>query len=102
MSPSQERKFLKVVLLRIDNGPAPLFASRWSTLGIWFGLVALSVIAFSIARLVNHYVAAAMFVFLGVGYAHLSFRVAAAKGWPILRRYLDREAIAARLGELGA
>ena len=102
MSPSQERKFLKFVLVRIDNGPAPFFASRWSGLTVWLGLIALSVVAFSVAPLVNEYIAGLMFVLLGAAYVHLSFKVAAAKGWPIFRRYLDREAIAARLSELGA
>jgi hypothetical protein len=102
VSPTKERAFLQVVLRRTSDGPKGFFSLQWAGLLVWLGLVFSCVLAFSIDPLLSRGVSGAMFVAIGALIAHLWLRVAAARGWPILGRYLDRNAIEARLRELGA
>ena len=101
MSSLNERKFLRAVLNRIDHGPSKFFAAGWSGLVIWLALVVCSVVAFSVAPHLSPYISALIFLVIGVAYAHLYFKVAAARGWPVLARYLDRGQIVSRLEQLG-
>jgi len=101
MSPVEEKRFLTIVLRRIDHGVGGLLASRWALPVIWGGLVLGSAVAFAVAQLLPTWGVALLFVVLGVAYSQLYFRVFAARGWPILRQHLNRESIVARLSQLG-
>ena len=102
MSPTREKRFLRTTLRRIDDGPLSFFASRWAEPIIWVGMVLCTLLGLALVPAHSRYGAAALFVLLGFLYASLTFMVAAAKGWPILTRFIDRQAIVDRLRELGA
>jgi len=101
MSPTQEKRFLAVVLRRVDQANGGWLAKGWALSAIWLALVFTSTIAFAISGLLPAWGSALLFVVLGVVYSQLYFRVFAARGWPILRQHINRESLAARLGELG-
>ena len=100
MSQSEEKKILQAVLRRIDNGPAGFLSGRRSLLLAWLGLVVASAGIFAISTHIPAGVSAVLFVVLGVVYSQLYFRIASARGWPVLWRHFNRQSIVDRIDEL--
>lgn len=101
MSPAQEKNYLSAVLRRAQNGPSRLFAGFWGPAFLWLSLVATSVIALAVAPLLPIDDVALVFFMLGCAWSYVAFRFSAARYWPVHSRYLNRQAIEARLTELG-
>ena len=102
MSRAQEASFLRAVLRRVQHGPGFPFAQVWSSVLVWLALVAVSVVAFAVVQIVPPVGVAALFFVLGGVYVYIAFRFTAARNWPILARYISRQAVEARLSELGS
>src|SRR5690606_14796867 len=100
MNPAVERKMLRRVLDRMDRPVQPVLSSRWFMPAVWILFVALVAAFYVVGELVAHWVAALGFVLLGTGYMHAYVKSAAARSWPILVKYFNRERIEARLAEL--
>ena len=101
MSPTYERKFLRSILKRIDQGPSRVFAMKRAQLYVWLALIVATSLAFALSQHQSIYVTAFAFVTIGVAYTNLSFKVAAARAWPTLGRFINRQMIVDRLQELG-
>lgn len=69
---------------------------------VWLAPVAVSVVAFAGVQIVPPVGVAALFFVLGGVYVYIAFRFAAARNWPILARYINRQVVEARLSELGS
>lgn len=102
MPPSREVKFLRSVLSRLDRAPSTATSARWRLFVAWLLLVLLFTVAFAVAPLISQAAFAAVFLVLGVLGTIAYFLIVSAYGWSVLGRYVDRNAIEARLRELGA
>lgn len=102
MSPAQEKSYLRAILRRAQNGPSRLFAGSCGPALLWLSLVATAVVALAVAPLLPIDGVALLFFMLGCTWTYVAFRFSAARCWPVHSRYLDRQAIEARLTELGS
>ena len=102
MSRAQEASFLRAVFRKAEHGPGLPFGRLWSSVLVWLALVAVSVVALAVVPIVPPAGVAALFFVLGGVYVYIAFRFTAARNWPILARYINRQAVEARLGELGS
>jgi hypothetical protein len=91
---------LRNILDRMDNPVQPVFSSRWFMPATWCIFVVLVAAVYVIGEHVSHWLAAFGFILLGTGYMHAYFKAAAARGWPVLTRYFNRDRIESRLAEL--
>ena len=101
MSPAQEQNYLRAILRRARHGPSRLFAGFLGPSLLWLSLVAISVVALAAAPLVPAEGVALVFFALGSVFTYVAFRFSAARCWPTHARYLNQQAIEARLTELG-
>lgn len=102
MSPAQEQNYLRAILRRARHGPSRLFAGFLGPSLLWLSLVAISVVALAAAPLVPAEGVALVFFALGSVFTYVAFRFSAARCWPTHARYLNQQAIEARLTELGS
>ena len=102
MSPAQERKFLHGVLKRLDNAENSTRAARRKLILAWFGLVLVTAIAGVLGHLLPLPATELLFVTIGAAGTGVYFYIVAGRGWGVLKPYVHREAVEARLRELEA
>ena len=101
MSPLQEKKFLLAVLRRLDRPAKSAASFRIQLVLSWLVLVLLLILAFSVAPLLPPMASSIVLVSLGAIGTYAYLKIAAPRGWQVLRRFLDRSAVEARINELG-
>ena len=102
MKSSTEKRTLTSFLKRIDNPRGGVAGTRWFLPALWVGLVISTVVLLVLSRWVRVEILMFISFMLGLIYFHAYMRAAAVGAWPLLARYVDREAIERRLAELGA
>ncbi len=102
MSPAQERKFLRAVLKHLDNSDTSTRIARRNLVLAWFGLVFVCAVAAALGHVLPLLAMQLLFVAIGAVAAVAYFYITAGRGWGVLNPYVHREAVEARLRELGA
>jgi hypothetical protein len=102
MSPVQERKFLRAVLKRLDNAEHSTRTARRKLVLAWLGLVVTSAVATALGRILPLPATELLFVAIGAIGAGVYVYIVAGRGWGILKPYVRRDEVEARLSELGA
>jgi hypothetical protein len=102
MTPTEELRFLTVVLKRIEGGNRAAARSIWLLVATWLLLVAAFVVLFSLASSLGStvFVVAGVSGLLGVLTAFVVIRKASRKQWPVLAPFIEVEEIKLRINEL--
>ena len=93
---------LVAFLKRVDSPRSRFAGTRWFLPVAWVGLVISTVTLLVISRWVRVEIVMFASFLLGLVYFHAYMRATAARVWPLLATYVDRQALARRLSELGA
>jgi hypothetical protein len=102
MKSKAEIQTLKSVLKWLDNPRGRLVGTRWFFPIAWILLVVVTATFYVLGRSSRFEFTAIAFFLLGLAYWHAYVLASAARSWPVLTQYFDREAIEHRLRELEA
>lgn len=102
MKSRAERQVLKSVLKWLDNPRGRVVGTRWFFPIAWVSLVVVTATLYVTGRSARFEFTAITFFLLGLAYWHAYVLATAARSWPVLTQYFDREALERRLRELEA
>jgi hypothetical protein len=101
MSPAQERQYLRALLKGLDNAESAARTARRKFILAWFGLAFVCAAANVIEHMLSRLAMELLFVIIGAAAAGAHVYIAAGRSWSVLKPYVHREAVEARLRELG-
>jgi len=101
MTPSEERKYLAVVLAQMDKPARTMPTIWWVCCGLWLVVFILFLLLFKAGNPFPPVVLALIAFFFGTAIGAVMLSVRAVDNWPAILRHLSKESIRARIEEIG-
>jgi hypothetical protein len=99
---AEEKRTIKSILKWVDRPGGGLAGSRWFFPVVWLSLIAVTAGLYVVGHSARFEVVALVSFLVGLAYWHAFILSSAARSWPVLAKYVDRESLERRLRELEA